>query len=548
MKKIILFLLTPFFFFSCESFLDTENLTRKDTGNYPANPNDMNEMLTGVYRAARTAALDEAGPNLFCEYMADDRFSGGGPDDNSIKSMEQFESTNPNFCEQAWGLPYQTIFRANTLIEVIDNIAWEDESERNHILGQTYFLRAISYYSLATVFGTAPLITSTAPVNIPRDNADVIFAQIAQDLKTAIELLPGTPRGDRGRATKWASQALMARAFLFYTGYYNKASLPLTDGGEVTKANVSAYLNDCITNSGHDLVGDFRNLWPYSNDYTKADGYKYSQDNDLSWVKEDGNNVENMFSWLSFAGASWDNDVYQSNRLPLYLSIREQPEAGIFPFGKGWGWGTVNTRLWESWSADDLRRKGSIIDVNDTNEMPSYQWGADNQQDETGYWAKKYITVNVNDAAVGYVNYAYRVYGSVVSTDYMINNTQDFYVIRFADVLLMAAEINEDAAPLNKVRARAGLADVSYTAENLRSERRHELAFEGLRYYDLMRWGTLAAAVNTKNGVSIKNANVDATKNIGDLTTRIQQTGGFMPIPQSQIDLSAGVLVQTPGW
>jgi hypothetical protein len=77
-----------------------------------------------------------------------------------------------------------------------------------------------------------------------------------------------------------AAEALLARAFLFYTGYYNKTTM-----GTVTKDEVVADLNDCIANSGHKLMPDFRNLWPYSNGYTKAD-YAYSKDNDLSWYGE----------------------------------------------------------------------------------------------------------------------------------------------------------------------------------------------------------------------------------------------------------------------
>lgn len=61
---------------------------------------------------------------------------------------------------------------------------------------------------------------------------------------------------------KWAAEALMARVFLFYTGYYDKEALPLPDGGSITKQQATDWLVDCIENSGHDLVSDFRNLWP----------------------------------------------------------------------------------------------------------------------------------------------------------------------------------------------------------------------------------------------------------------------------------------------
>lgn len=68
----------------------------------------------------------------------------------------------------------------------------------------------------------------------------------------------------------------MARVFLFYTGFYNKTELPLAGGGSITKSQVVAWLDDCIANSGHDLVPDYRNLWPYTNEFT-VEHYHYTQ-------------------------------------------------------------------------------------------------------------------------------------------------------------------------------------------------------------------------------------------------------------------------------
>lgn len=140
------------------------------------------------------------------------------------------------------------------------------------------------------------------------------------------------------------------------------------------------------------------------------------------------------------------------------------------------------------------------------------------------------------------------MYGDLVHDDYQINNTQDLVIIRFADVLLMAAELKQDAEPLNRVRKRAGLDPVSYSETALQNERRWELAFEGIRYYDLLRWGIAAEALNSQNGVEIQNDGVKEKMNIGDQITRLKETGGFMPIPQAEIQLSGGVLKQTPGW
>ena len=98
------------------------------------------------------------------------------------------------------------------------------------------------------------------------------------------------------------------------------------------------------------------------------------------------------------------------------------------------------------------------------------------------------------------------------------------------------------------MRSRSGLPPVAYTLENLQNERRWELAFEGLRYYDLLRWGIAGEALAKQNGVAVKNDNIDDTMDLGDVATRIKETGGFLFIPPIQIELSNYVLTQTQGW
>lgn len=551
MKKIIiLFSLFALILTGCEDFLDTDNLTEKDTSNYPENQDEVMSMLTGVYSAARAMEMDENARCAFvvAEVLSDDRFGGGGPDDADWAMLERFELKDPNLFRDTWSNAYRAIFRVNMLLDAVDMVEWNDDATRSYVEGQAYFLRAYSYFYLARLFGTAPLTLSPDPVNIPRASADELFAQIGIDLKTSIEKMPNTPKvADRGRATKWAAQALLGRAYLFYTGYYKKDSMPLPESGSISKSEVIGHLDDCIANSGLGLYPDFRNLWPYSNALSKRDGYEFSIINDLLWAGETGGNYETIFAFQSAAKVTWDN-VGDCNRINLYFSPREQELEGLFPYGKGWGFGPVNPVLWNRWPQEDLRRKGSIIDVEDkVNEMSDFQWAADHQQHESGYWQKKYIAVNVKNNG-GYTNYSKEMYGDVVNDDYQINNTQDLVILRFADVLLMASELKQDATHLNKVRERAGLDPVAYSETALQNERRWELAFEGIRYYDLLRWGIAGEALQAQNGIEIMNDGDKQTMKIGDQVTRITQTGGFMPIPDAEIKLSAGVLEQTPGW
>ncbi|ATL49273.1 RagB/SusD family nutrient uptake outer membrane protein [Chitinophaga caeni] len=550
MKRIIIIMIAAVSLVACNKFLDTENLTEKDTSNYPGNQDEVNNLLTGVYAAARAMEMDENARCAFVvgEVLSDDRFGGGGPDDKDWANLEKFVLSDPNMFRDTWSNAYRSIFRVNMLLRSLDMITWDSEASRSYVEGQAYFLRAYSYFYLAKLFGTAPLVLSPDPENLPRASADELFGQIAADLKMAIEKMPNTPKvAERGRASKWAAEALMGRAYLFYSGYYKNETINLPGGGTMGKTEVVNYLDDCITHSGYDLYPDFRNLWPYSNLLSKRDGYPYSIDNDLQWAGESGGNYETIFAFQNAAKVTWDN-VGDCNRINLYFSPREQDEAGIFPYGKGWGFGPVNPQLWNNWPQNDPRKKGSIIDVTDAdNEMPAYQWAADHQQHESGLWQKKYIAVNVKKDG-GFVNYSKELYGEMVNDDYQINNTQDLVIIRFADVLLMAAELKKDAAPLNLVRQRVGLGAVAYSDNALRNERRWELAFEGLRYFDLMRWGIAAQALNNQNGVEIQNDGVPTNLDLGDQVGRFNETGGFMPIPEAEIQLSSGVLKQTPGW
>src|SRR5690606_6768387 len=278
MKKILLFLLVLGILTSCEKFLDTESFDKKNTGNFPVTVADANSMLTGIYTSLNTAMSSPQHSHFYmAELASDDRFGGGGENDRDMQGLDHLMNTQPDRFLSFWSARYQGIFRANMAIESIDNIAgWTDEAQKQQLLGEVYFLRALYYFELSQLFGEVPLLTSTLVTNVPKAPAEETYAVIAEDLKMAIEIMPSTPYTGvaSGHATKWAAQALMARVFLFYTGYYQKTDLPLASGGAVTKGQVVQWLEDCIDHSGYGLVEDFRNLWPYSNEFTKAD-YPY---------------------------------------------------------------------------------------------------------------------------------------------------------------------------------------------------------------------------------------------------------------------------------
>ena len=244
----------------------------------------------------------------------------------------------------------------------------------------------------------------------------------------------------------------------------------------------------------------------------------------------------------------------RNNQVDLFFSPRETDGSveNNFPLGIGWGFGTVNPKMMAAWKTaepNDVRIKASIFDTSD--EAPNYVWGADKQMNETGLWQKKYCAINVKTVTsdgTTYENYSRRLYPTI-DTDYQLNNIQDIVVLRFADVLLMYSELTKSVGGINQVRERAGLkAIAAYTDDALRNERRWELAFEGSRWYDLLRWHIAGDALTTQNGVSVQDNMEEKMMDMSDIKQRVTDTGGFLQIPQTQIDLSGGVLKQNAGW
>jgi hypothetical protein len=359
-----------------------------------------------------------------------------------------------------------------------------------------------------------------------------------------------------GTVTKWAAAGMLARVYLFYTGFYEETSLPTPEGEAITKDYVVAALDDCIANSGHGLIDDFRSLWPYTNSESKKN-YDYAKDAP-TWVR-DGENKEHVFAIKNSHLASWGTTIGFANQYCLYFAIRSGGKIdyhNTFPFGQGWGAGPVAPNLWNEWKADepdDIRRVASIYDV--TAEATDYPYGEDAQMEETGFWQKKIIaTTSYKANGVDLYNSftsSTAYYGDGETDDFQLGHEVDQIVIRYADVLLMHSELTETVTGINAVRARAGLAPIaSYSLAALQKERRYELAFEGLRWGDIRRWHIAETALPKKYGQQIWNRGVPTTMKPQQegLAARYQATQGFMPIPQSEIDLANGALKQNPGW
>lgn len=545
MKRVIYILLVMIasLLTGCQNFLLTESYTEKNTGNFPKTEDDMATVLNSVYTQVAPVGGLPSSVFLVTEILSDLRFGGGGVGDTKGHAINQFKQVDPNMMMNIWTNYYKGINRSNFVIESIDKINWTDQVKKNKVLGEAYFLRGYFYMELARLFGPVPIqLSSTNPENKAKGTPEEVWGLIGSDYKKAIELLPNASYStiksqELGHATKWAAEGMMARAFLFYTGYYKKNEIVLSGGGSISKANVIAWVDDCVSNSGHNLVPDYRNLWPYA---VVAD-YKYTKDNNLKWVGDGLGNIEAVFSIKFSKYGDWGAQKPLSNQTLISSGLRQQ---ALIPFASGWGAATVNPQLYEEWPDNDIRKKASIADVRDPNEGITYQFGLWNQMHETGYLPKKMMPMNVLNSQGKPVSLSTALYGG--TEDYQTHNSEDLKILRLADILLMGAELGGSNAQayMDRVRTRAGLTSVPATLENIKKERKYELAFEFNRFYDLMRWGDVE-----KEFAKVKNVPVLDNALPSTITLHYRpETGGFYQIPESEIALSNGKLVQNPGW
>lgn len=556
-------------FTSCEDFLDSQDYTGKNSTNFPSTNEDVDKMVAAVYKSCFYGPFQ--GNNLeqyfsVANIMSDDMFGGAGLGDPWWQALDKLMYAQTNQMQDLWTYAYETIARANAALGVIDNIA--DEETRNQTKGELLFMRAYSYYYLVLAFNNVPFIEkapeTVAEAQIAPKQVDgkEIFKYIADDIYEATSIMPsykydGWQKLPFGKVSRWAAEAFLGRAFLFYTGFYGESTWPKTDGSAIDKSYVSAALKDCIDNSGHDLLSDYRSLWAYSNQYTAKD-YDYVTDMlDAGTCYQEGNKEVLLAINFQYQSA-WSAQLHLTNQYGLFFGIRcdgnnqddDRYHVGtptsVYPFSTGWGCGTVATNLVNDWmqiEPNDPRRDASILDMNKTELDP----GTFSDAVELTMYHQKKITSVRSSGGTKY-SWSIDAMGSDGNGNYQASNCTPLILFRFADVLLMYAEMEKDAASLNRVRARVGLPEVGYSEEALRNERRWELAFEGSRWDDLRRWGIAGDALSKQNGQTMYNQGQKVSMNYSNYAARYNATKGFYRIPKSQIDLSGGEYKQNAGW
>ena len=600
-------------FTSCNDMLDTDpRVTEMTSATFPGKPADVEALNAATYSIMNTlGGGDQSGicnnPFYWWCIMSDECYGSGGLQDNVNKSLHHFTTASANQYEQDFILLYGGISRTNNMIETIDNVPWTEDqkAQRNQLLGEAFFMRGFYTMLLTQMYGDVPLITSTTITDEMQQQVSAeekIYPQILSDFVSAKNLMKAERANGSGHADKFAAEAFMARAWMFWAGFYKKqldlssgdATMELVEqegcaaGTKLAKADIVTALKDIVNTGGYKLCKDFRSLWQYSNsflwdeahdDALAAEGkrqYAFIKDMDRADCFDQpgmGNgNTEEIFQIQFMNASSWNiggtycNPRMYSNYLSCFWGLRNGAtndngkRTKTYPFNQGWGQGTPSCNLWDDWDNGDKRKLATMIDLE--NELESYTYEKDDNE-ESGYACKKYAEVNLwanasdNDAwweqCEGYST-------SALGNPQQGDHFEDFYLMRYADVLLMLSELTGDASYMNEVRARVGLPAISYSLKALQDERRWEFALEGLRFNDLRRWsginagtGCMAAkALQAQEGKTITCLGKKNSQTLKHMTCswakRYADTNGFLPKPQKQITLMNNAMKQNPGW
>jgi len=617
MKKYLfstLAVLAATLFTACNDMLDTEpRKTEVTDAVFPGKVADVESELSAIYSIMNTMGGGDAdNQNIFYwwEIMSDNCYGSGGLQDNKVKSLHHLVEMSVNQYAEPYKLLYGGIARATSAIETIDNVPWRDDQKplRNQLLGEAYFMRGIYYLWLTQLFGDVPLITSTVVTPEMEEQADAetaIFPQVLSDLVSGANLM-GTERGHGdGHANKFVAEAFIARAYMFWAGFYKNVgelasgSAPAIDlveqegctAASLSQADVVKGLQDIVSKGGYKLCEDFRSLWQYSNsllwDEAQDDqGHAYEfikdmkRENCFDQPGMGNGNTEELFQIQFMNASAWSiTGTYNtarmySNYISVFWGLRNGASNqngnrdNTYPFNQGWGQGTPSCNIWDDWTDaertnnyTDLRKKASLIDLD--NELQNYTYEKDDCE-ESGYSVKKYAEVNLDACAANNDTWWSMCEGyssSSLDNKMQGDHFEDFYLMRYSDVLLMLTELTGDASYMNQVQRRAGVPETPYSLKAVQDERRWEFAFEGLRFNDMRRW---TGNKPNENSYAPKALQAQSGKQIiclGDKSNkrtmkhmtcswakRYIDTNGFLAKPQTEITVKNGKLKQNPGW
>ncbi len=506
MKKIILFGLLIFFATSCsEDWLELDPIGEKFESNYYQTEEEIFSGLVSAYSILQPKYYSGwSSYYLLANFPSDDaKVVGGGPGDRpEYHEIAEFRTvpTNPAVL-QLWRRDYYGAYRANVVIE---NANPEASAKSREYVAEARFLRAYFYFELVRFFGDVPLITgvlNSDEYNQPKDPAEEVFEQIIKDLTEAIPDLPTkTALGSNEfyRATKGAAQSLLGKAYLYMASPYYQETYDFPKSAN-EYYELAAGQFEQVIDGIYELEDNYDDIWRYSHEHGTESIFEIEYAN------------------INRAG-DWGNGRVNGGNIDVQMSGPRGISTDTLL--AGWGFDMVTEDLIAAYDAegDSARKYGTAYGEDFLNEIGASDW--EKNEGYTGWFSKKrapwaHITSDV---------------------DPQWNFETNERMIRYADVLLMCAEAYlqsgaGDPLPLvNEVRERAMPDDPlsSVTMEDIKLERRLELAMEGHRFFDLVRWG-------------------DAPDELGDLGF-VEGTHEVFPIPQQEIDNSNGKLEQNDGY
>lgn len=440
------------------------------------------------YQSALIAAYDllqSTYINVMLGEIASDNTLAGGESATDVPGIQEIDDMiHTPVNEQLrdiWRWMYGGVNRANFILEFQNKI---DFQGKNNVIAQARFLRAYYYFELVKWFGDVPLavdkrILSGEQFSLDRTPKAQVYSQIEQDLIFASENLPYV-QSETGRITKGAAQALLGKVYLFQDKFSDAASV----------------LEDVIDNGPYELLIDYSTMFENDNE----------------------NNIESVFEvqYTDLEGAGFDCKQCSEGNIAVGFNGIRNYDGPLFE--SGFSFNVPTQEVVDAFEDGDIRKETAILDI----EAWAAETGAtfSTGYEHTGYFNRKYISRK----------------GDLNTGDANLTNPNNYRAIRFADVLLMAAEaLNRgnisDARALNyvnMVRNRAMLASISVTGTDLTNaiyqERRVELVGEGHHFFDLVRTGRAAQEID--GFVSGKHE--------------------LFPIPSIEIELAGGRWNQNP--
>lgn len=514
MKKVFLLILVTWIFSSCsEEFLDRKPLDQVDSSTFYRTEEDAFEALVAVYDVLgyqSTPGVSWAPYLTVSDMLSDDAYAGGADANDGLDEDElnNFNIPPTNLLvHSTWLINYTGIYRANLLLEKLPDIDM-DEEEKERMRGECKFLRAYFHFQLVRLFENIPLLTRTlqspSEYSVEQAEPSETYNQIALDLFEAAGVLPEmVDPGENGRLTKWAAQALLGRVYLFYEGVYG---MDLMAGSEtLDRTRILALLEDIINNSSHALLPEFADNFRKAFEFSEESIFEISHGDSPPW---------------------WDWGYLRGSEGNLAAQMQGPRVTNSDNWNRGWSFAPVTYSLFKELEEDPRREATIVIETElDGNLVKGYQ--------HTGYYSNKYTSDEEHWGSDGQFEH---------------NRTCNYRVIRYSDVLLMAAELGSPNAQsyLDEVRGRVGLPSVPATEENIFKERRLELALEGIRYFDLVRRG-MSVAADALNRQGERGPLYIDDQIIYEVEFD-EATRGFLPIPQAEIDLSAGRFMQNDGY